>query len=301
MKRQNIELFNISFLDLLSGALGAVIFLFIVVPKGEGEAPAVQPQLSVMYDTVQQQFFGEIPDSLLDKIVGDSLLAVVVDYKKMPSIENCPPPKKCPECPEIPKQNDLVTNSKTSERTVEKAVKKIPAPEIPTPELSKNTAEPEKPTPRTSRYDGPLPSVPCSFSIELKWEDEKDNVDLYVCKDGDCVFGARRYRDFIGFWDSGKSRTSIFGGDLRTSQEAVRQFDGIIPGEYTILAQYKESPEPKDRLSINGLVYTNSAESGEQGEKFTISLPLSERERTRVGVMNVNADGSFHFQLSVNP
>lgn len=300
MKRENIDVFNISFLDLLSGALGAVIFLFIVVPKGEGEAPAAQPQLSVMYDTVQQQFFGSIPDSLMDKIVGDSLLAVVVDYKKLPGIEDCPPPRECPECPELPKEVILATNTRTPEREVTKTVAKIPTQKTPSPERRANAPAPQKPTPRTSRYDGPLPSVPCTFSIELKWEDKKDNVDLYVCKDGDCVFGARRYRDFIGFWDSGKSRTSIFGGDLRTSQEAVRQFDGIIPGEYTILAQYKESPEPKDHLTVNGLVYTNSAETGEQGEKFTFSLPLSERERTRVGVMNVSTDGSFNFLLSVN-
>lgn len=33
MKRRDLNIFSVSFLDLLSGALAAVIILFIVVPK----------------------------------------------------------------------------------------------------------------------------------------------------------------------------------------------------------------------------------------------------------------------------
>lgn len=38
-KRRQIELFSISFLDLLSGALGAVIILYVAIPKNKPEAP----------------------------------------------------------------------------------------------------------------------------------------------------------------------------------------------------------------------------------------------------------------------
>src|SRR5690625_8002875 len=95
-KRKDIEVFNISFLDLLSGALGAVIFLFIVVPKGGEERPALQPQLSVSYDKVQGRFFGQFPDSLMGKFIGDSLMADIVDLKNIEGIEerhnHRPPP-----------------------------------------------------------------------------------------------------------------------------------------------------------------------------------------------------------------
>jgi len=295
-KRKDIEVFNISFLDLLSGALGAVIFLFIVVPKGGGESPALQPQLSVSYDTVQGRFFGQIPDSLMGKFIGDSLMAVIVDFKNMPGIEERTTPRPTPTPPRTP-----VTKAPEpeKEKSVEKIADRIPAERLPSREIS-------PPSPGTStasrqptkNYSGPMPSVPCSFSVELKWEEAKDNVDLFLCKDGDCVFGGRRFREAIGYWDSGKSRTSIFGGDLRTSQEAVRQFEKIIPGEYVILAQYKDSPEPKDRLPIEGLVYTNSPEKGEAGERFQFTLPLNERERTRIGTLNVEADGSYRFELT---
>lgn len=293
-----------SFLDLLSGALGAVIFLFIVVPKGDGESPSVEPQLAVSYDTVRGQFFGEIPDSLFHKAVGDSLLAVLIDFKEMPGLEERPERRPTPPPPkpaDKPVAAEKSTPAPSSEKLAEKPVERIVTRPVASPEIkpvsSSGSSHTKVPT---HNYKGPMPSVPCSFSVELKWEDPKDNVDLFLCKDGDCVFGARRYRENIGFWDSGKSRTSIFGGDLRTSQEAVRQFDDIIPGEYVILAQYKASPEPQNQLPIEGLVYTNASGKGEAGERFSFSLPLNERERTRIGTVKVEADGSYNFQLTIN-
>jgi len=39
MRRREINIFSISFLDLLSGALGAVLILFIIIPKMTNESP----------------------------------------------------------------------------------------------------------------------------------------------------------------------------------------------------------------------------------------------------------------------
>ncbi|MFG1504493.1 VWA domain-containing protein [Halobacteriovorax sp. RZ-3] len=50
-QRKSIDVFNISFLDLLSGALGAVIILFIVVPKNE--TPVVEKPKEVCVDNSQ--------------------------------------------------------------------------------------------------------------------------------------------------------------------------------------------------------------------------------------------------------
>lgn len=48
-KRREIQLFSISFLDLLSGALGAVIILYIAVPKGKvTEVPTDDPVKEMM-------------------------------------------------------------------------------------------------------------------------------------------------------------------------------------------------------------------------------------------------------------
>ena len=96
------QIFNISFLDVICGALGAVIFLFIAVPKG-GSSPAKRQQVTMSYDTLHKQLFATISDSLKNKRPGDTLLVVLADYKELPGLASCP---ACPECPEAPDVNE---------------------------------------------------------------------------------------------------------------------------------------------------------------------------------------------------
>ena len=42
-KRRQIELFSLSFLDLISGALGAVIILYVAIPKNPKSVPDIKP------------------------------------------------------------------------------------------------------------------------------------------------------------------------------------------------------------------------------------------------------------------
>ncbi|MBA2405744.1 MAG: VWA domain-containing protein [Bdellovibrionales bacterium] len=50
-KRRQIELFSISFLDLLSGALGAVIILYVAIPKNK---PIVDPKPDVVTEALEK-------------------------------------------------------------------------------------------------------------------------------------------------------------------------------------------------------------------------------------------------------
>lgn len=285
MKRRDIEVFNLSFLDILSGALGAVLFLFIVVPKG-GESPKSYAELSIVMDTINGKFFGDIPDTISSKSAGDSLLVLVTDFKKMPQMKDCPPQKKCPKCPKCPEVNKLIVErQQTKSQPRQLTQLKTPKETKPRPESS----------PIASRYKGDLPSVPCKLSIEIKWEDIKDNIDLFVCKDGSCVYGGRKKNSKIGFWDSGKSKTSIFGGDLRTTQEAVRQFDQIIPGEYNIYAQFKNTENEKSSVNVSALVYTRTDDAGEKGDTYSINLPLNKNERSLLGKLTVQENGQYNF------
>ena len=280
MRKRDVDMFNLSFLDILSGALGAVLFLFIVVPKG-GTSPELNPPLQIAIDTVQGKFFGELPDSLWSSQPGDSILSIVFDYRRMPQFKDCPPQKRCPKCPE------------TKARKQVKKVKQLAKASKSTKTLSS-----AKTSQRVqSRYKGDLPSVPCKFSVEVKWEDITDNVDLFLCKDGSCVYGARKKNSKIGFWDSGKSRTSFFGGDLRTTQEAVRQFDQIIPGSYNVYVQFKASEKGNSSVRVDGLVYSKSDK--EQGETFIIDLPFNKSERTKIGTIQIDETGSFTFSKTI--
>ena len=289
MSRRKAELFNLSFLDLLTSALGAVIFLFIITPKGGAPAAKVQ-QAAVYIDTSQMKVFGALHDSLRHKRVGDTLFAVLVDYKDMPEDVKpqayIPPPRQ--QVPEEVK----AAKSRSSEPAPQKKEDNAPAVKKPEPEKPKPAPEPPQPAPAPRTYKGDAPSVPCKVSFEVSWRSVEDNVDFFVCKGGDCVYGGRKKDNNIGQWDSGKSRNRLFGNDLRTNQEAVRQFDKIIPGEYKLYAQFKESDKNRSKVIVNGLVYSKDEQNGEHGDTFTTSLTLG-NPRVLLGTIVLQENGNF--------
>lgn len=298
MSRRNTELFSLSMLDLLTGALGAIIFLFIITPKGEGAAPAVEQQAIVYFDTLQMKIHGALPDSLLAKRSGDSLLVVLKDYKNLPKKEKSPYkvlaknesklPKPSPRKPatqvEQPKQKPI-PKTKSTQPAKSEGKKGTP---------KKSDAKSQKTAKESTQFKGSPPSVPAAVSFEINWADKNDNVDLIVCKDGKCVYGGKKRIKGVGQWDSGKSRNRLFGNDLRTNQEAVRQYDEIIPGQYQIYAQFKESKKGKKTTTIKGLIYTKNAKSQERGEHFTRSLPIT-TNRFLIGTVQLKADGTYQF------
>ncbi len=277
------QIFNISFLDVICGALGAVIFLFIAVPKG-GSSPSKRQQVTMSYDTVHQQLFATISDSLQNKRPGDTLLVVLADYREVPGLAECP---QCPDCPK---------DSQTAENNIATAVRSVSKTDLPKPDSARKTVPETPPKPeelKKSKYLGDPPGVPCKVSFEISWNDIGDNVDLFVCKNNKCVSGgAREIRD-IGQWDSGKAKTKFFGSDLRTTQEAVRQFEKIIPGEYKLYARFKESVKNNTSVSIRGLVYSRNDAGEEKGEPFSAALTLNAPERTLIGTVTLTENGEF--------
>jgi hypothetical protein len=272
------QIFNISFLDVICGALGAVIFLFIAVPKG-GSSPAKRQQVTMSYDTLHQQLFATISDSLKHKRPGDTLFVVLADYKGLPGLADCP---TCPDCPE--------TAGLADDKPYTAATKNSP---IGKTDSLRNAAEPPKPEdPKRSKYLGDPPGVPCKVSFEVNWADIGDNVDLFVCKGTKCVSGGAREIRNIGQWDSGKAKTKFFGSDLRTTQEAVRQFDKIIPGEYKLYARLKESAKNNASVHVRGLVYSRNESGEEKGEPFSATLQLN-AERVLLGTVTMPENGDF--------
>lgn len=286
MSRRTNQVFNLSFLDLVTGALGAVIFLFIITPKGGSSAPDVS-QAVVYVDTAEMKIFGNLHDSLSGKRVGDTLFAVLVDYKDWPKQEKRPIVER-PPAPSPVK----VSQPKSTPPVVKTPVKKEP-------EKPKETPKPKEPTitegpKKAPRYVGSPPAVPCKVSFEVNWLSQDDNIDFFVCKGADCVYGGRKKNRSIGNWDSGKSRNRLFGNDLRTTQEAVRQFDNIIPGEYKLYAQFKESKKGKKAVTVKGLIYTKDKANQQRGESFTKVLTLS-KSRVFIGRVLLKADGTYQF------
>jgi len=285
MSRRTNQVFNLSFLDLVTGALGAVIFLFIITPKGGSSPPSVSQ--AVMYvDTAEMKVFGSLHDSLRSKRVGDTLFTVLVDYKHWPKQEERKVEPKPVEKP------IRVSQPKPTPPVRKPEVKEPPKPtETPKPKAPVTVAEGPK---KTAEFKGDAPTVPCKTSFEVSWLSQDDNVDFYVYKGTDYVFGGRKRDKDIGQWDSGKSRNRLFGNDLRTNQESVRQFDEIIPGEYRLFAHFKESKKGKKSVTLKGLVYTKDKANQQRGEFFTRVIPLS-KSRIFIGRVFLKADGTFQF------
>lgn len=281
MKRK-FEVFNLSFLDLLSAALSSVIFLFIIVPKGDRQMKDMRT-IALKLDTAAQYLYYALdPEELESLNVGDSLITLVLSHQPIPLPEYTGARGA---------QGDAVYADHREEPDVTTdgdEVEKAPVDK---------RVQPTRPVRYSnSAYYGDLPSVPCMLSVEIKWKDKSDNVDLFVCKDGRCVFGGKRTIKTIGSWDSGKSKTSLFGADLTTNQEAVRQFDEIIPGDYEIFVKFKDSRDKKDAVRIDGLIYTDPGGRDIQGETFEVLIPYSENVKVKVGDLSVQEDGKFNFK-----
>lgn len=283
MKNRNVEFFNLSFLDLLSGALAAVIFLFIIVPKGE--ITIHDDPVTVIYDTIQNRLYADIPEDFPSKGTGDTVLAIIGNLEGVKIAEE---DEEQLETPEGITQRPRSPREKTKKQTQSKEEVKEDEP------TEKIAATPV--TVKPAELKGSRPNVPCVLSIEVKWANKKDNVDLYVCKDDVCVYGRTRYRPNIGSWDSGKSKTRLFGADLRTNQEAVRQFDSIIPGTYDIRVQFKESSDSKPDIPIRLQVYTKNEDGTERGDEHYFKLKLDPYNQTRVARLIVGPNGEIEFQ-----
>ena len=320
MRRQNSP-FNLSLLDLLTAALGAVIFLFIITPKG-GVGAATTQQASIFFDTVTMQIHGVLPDSLIGKTSGDTLFAMLVDYRAQPTQQEtdklaaalAAERRRVAEAEEARRlaEADLESaeaKAKRAKAMAEAAAKQQPSsspkpappvskPPVSAPVATSTPAPAPAPAPKAPEtkpdpaYRGTPPSVPALLSFELNWEDAGDNVDLFVCQGNNCVFGNRKRDSNIGTWDSGKSRNRIFGNDLRTNQEAVRQFDKLLPGTYTIYGMFKESEKGRKSVSVNGLIYTKDSKGKPRGETYTRMLTIGDT-RTRLITVEIKADGTF--------
>ncbi len=104
MNRREHKFFNLSFLDVLCGALGAILFLFISVDKGGVPPPSgpaqERPVAYLSMDTTMYQLHGLLPDSLAGLRSGDSVTIVINAVEPMPTAPKCPEcvQRKCPEC-----------------------------------------------------------------------------------------------------------------------------------------------------------------------------------------------------------
>lgn len=312
MARREVQLFNLSTLDVLSGALGAVIFLFIIVPKGGASASRTSVQAALSYDVRHKELWGLTADSLQNKKIGDTLLIVIKDMGEMPQAVPCP---ACPDCPEY-QQGKQVERKPSFDPKTQKVVDinaRTGKEEMP----NNNNAYVDPTTQKVVKREDVVvspeeagakkrsaiqPQVPCAAAFEVSWETTKDdNVDFYVVKGKDKVGTYNTSNDRIGKWTSGVTRTRAFEKvDFRTTMEAVRQKEKIIAGSYDLYAHFKatDPKNPKQSLKVKGLIYTKNAQGKEDGKLYTTDLQLNPSSKNgfkKLGTVTLAEDGSIAF------
>ncbi len=266
-KRKEVELFSIAFLDVLFGALGAIIFLFIIVPKG-GKAPDKEEYIVASIDEKSKQLFGNYREYPHEIKLGDTLRILVSKYGSFPRSIPCPPAQPCPDLPQ-PVNNEITSAATSSSES-------------------------------TTKGKEFRPSVPAKFSIEMHWEEEGNNVDLFVCKGNLCVFGAKRSIPSIGTWDSGVQINTFKDfwklKNLRTNMEAVRQVQELVPGVYKVYGQFKSSDINGKQVEISTIVYSELSGSPQvEIQEFVLQLNPGTSENLRKLLMTIDlkSDGSF--------
>ncbi len=310
MARREVQLFSLSTLDVLTGALGAVIFLFIIVPKGGASASRTAVQAALSYDMRQKQLWGLTADSLQSKKVGDTLLIVIRDLNEMPQAVPCP---DCPECKETPRVDDKrPTYNPKTQKVVDINAKVNEA--APPPNRNNTFVNSDEKVVKKDEITVPAkvyneqkridiqPHVPCALAFEVSWETTPlDNVDFYVIKGKDRVGTYSTSNERIGQWTSGITRTRMFEKvDFRTTMEAVRQKSKIIAGSYDLYAQYKatDPKNPRQTLAVKGLIYTKNAQGKEDGKRYSTDLTLNPSAKSgfkKLGTVTMREDGSFDF------
>jgi hypothetical protein len=340
MSRRNNDLISLSFFDVLTSALGAVIFLFIIVPKID--MTQSQPSIAAeTKDTVRLDLdtaLVAVPTTIITPMnLNSSSLSIVStmgfgnSYYRFNGSGNSNflgqmgaivLPKICKNCPKTTGQqplNSLIINTKPSKMATpvfdatkpQKIAPIVPVPPIAT--FGNDKKEPviqsvvkTEPRVNTSPLSNPAqdvnlkrPTNPCRVAFEIKWQNTTDNVDLIVYRGADYVSGKNGYRQNakIGEWDSGRSRQRLFNNDLRTNQEAVRQFNGIIAGEYQLYAVFKETAKADSLANINvtGLIYTQSDKGEEKSTTFAATIPYNPKGKQLIGSVAIKPDGTFHF------
>ncbi len=264
MARREVQLLSLSTLDVLTGALGAVIFLFIIVPKG-GASPSKQAQNAISYDINQKKLWGTLEDSLSNKKIGDTLLVVITDNNEMPkcmpcpdcpTLKDCPPAIKCPDCTRkhCDGDNPVAAVDKSQGRSQERVQEKVGTNPVAKPDSAKVVKEEAR-----KAFE---PSYSCVAAFEVTWGTTfNDNVDIYVQSGSEfCGTQVKDNKKYGLQWTSGKSRNGIFEKfDSRTTMESIIQFREYKKGTFDLYARFKATDvlKPLQKLPITLRLFTS--------------------------------------------
>lgn len=284
-RSKEIHLVNISFIDMLAGALGAVILLYVLVPKvsfAEIEKLKVLDSLSMQansMDSLLAMLESVVPEAEYQDLMKSSAsLQASIEVLKVEVLDvqnalkkrtdqfnhlvtkhealqkqNASLQSQLKNAPSLSQYNKMAAELKAQKEkasALEKVAQK-PAP-APKPSSAPSVASTDKPEPASPVRDETPGVGDAIFGIDppltvmINWENPKDKVHLYMRQAGGSNWV---------FYQT-KRRRAAFGTWDNTLKkltskpyEAIVQRDGLVPGEYEIYAQPFKTENGKAEVS----------------------------------------------------
>ena len=270
-RAKEIHLVNISFIDMLAGALGAVMILFIIVPKvsfSDLEKIKTLDSLAINkanMDSMLVSLKSVVPEKEYQDLIQSSatlqasIEALKVDVDNVQSALK----RKTDQYNNVAKKYDQAMtninslnaqlknapsatqyNKMATELKAAKAAKVEKLPSKPAPSNKPIASAPvvsskKEPDAAAVRDETPgigdaIFGIDPPLTIMINWEDKSDKVHLYMRQSGTSnwvFYQTKRRRASFGTWDNSLRKL--------TSKpfEAIVQKDQLVPGTYEIYAQ----------------------------------------------------------------
>lgn len=274
-RKKDVDIANVSFLDMLAGALGAVMILFIIIPKVSfADLERIQTLDSLVVnkanlDTLLNRLQSVVPEEDYQELIMtsanlqvsiESLNAEVenmqsaLDIKNkqyanisskydramatIRSLEN-----QLKSAPSVEQYNKIVKELKEAKSrltTPPKPVVKEPAAAVAA--APEGAVQPDNPPSEGDAVFGIDPPL----TIMINWDDKDDKVHLYMREAGTkswVFYQTKRRRASFGTWDNSLKKLTS------KPYEAILQKDELVPGTFELYAQPAKSQAGKVEVS----------------------------------------------------
>lgn len=239
MARKELNVFSVSFLDLLSGALAAVIILFVVVPKMTSEDVLAMETIESLDVQVEQL------DSLI-QLARNSIPAELYEQIQQ----------------QIEQMNETIDEMREQNQQIQEALKNCEEERERLQEQMQEMQPKSSSIDRSSGAGNSLFGVDAKFAIVITWPDNID-VDIHVknLEKNETVF----FRNPSSSW--GNLLTDV---TQKPENEDIYELffqKNIVPGKYQIYYHvYTNSNTP---VNVNGYVVLHPFATNE----YKVDLP----------------------------
>lgn len=320
------NLVNISFIDMLGGALGAVMILFVIIPKASFndlerikaldslsmEMSNMDSIIAMLKSVVPEQEYQELinssavlqlnieslksevenlQSSLVRKTDQYNNIAAKYEQLKAENTRLANQLKNAADPKELARLKEELKTVRAQLAASQKGAPKSPSS---SPTETPKADQPVSPVQdETPGIGDAIFGIDPPLTIMINWPNKDDKVRLYMRESGTnvwCFYQTKRRRTNFGLWDNSMRKLSSM------PFEAIVQKDGLVPGVYEIHAQPATLKE--ETVEVSGFIAMKIPDK--PVKRYNISpreMKLAKppytsgsSQETLLGVLTVSAD-----------